>query len=134
MNPERVAEMVMELSILPFFPAEDYARLAIVRLVGAMAHNEAQVRWLIDVMTSGAYARWEGPSELRAVFCQKFKPKDGIECVSTIYLDGLTREQLNPGVRIAPEPPLLTGGSRDPEMAGLIESAGKRLRGSGRTA
>lgn len=129
MNPELIAEMVMEMSILPYFPAEDYARLAIVRLVGAMADTEAQVRWLVDVMTSGVYARWDGPSELRATYCQKFRPKDGIECVSLLYPDGLTREQLNPGVRLTAVPiPFLRSGSEDPEMDALVAQMGRGKR------
>ena len=121
MNPESIVDIVMELSILPFFPAEDAARIAIVRMVGAMAANEDQVRWLVNIMTSGAFSKWEGPAELRAVFCMKFKPKDGIEATSAVYPDGMTREQLNHGLQIAAGLPLQIAGevgpvSLDPEM------------------
>lgn len=107
MNFEYIVEMCMELSLLPFFPPEPAARLALARMIGNICHNEEQVRWLITIMTNGNYEKWEGPSELRAVACMKFKPKDGIEAISKIYPDGMTREQLNPGVKLLPSKPLL---------------------------
>lgn len=122
MNFEKITEIAMEMTLLPFFPSEPAARLAIVRMIGAMAQDEAQVRWLIGVMTSGAFAKWEGPAELRAVFCMKFRPKDGIEAVSSVYPDGMSREQLNPGKRleIAAQPVRLLVGdvlAEAPELA-----------------
>jgi hypothetical protein len=107
MNFEVINELVSELAILPFYPSEPGARLAVVRMVGDMAHNEEQVRWLVSAMTSGAFSKWEGPGELRAVFCMKFRPRDGIECASAIYPDGMTREQLNPGMKALPAAPVL---------------------------
>jgi len=124
MNLEIVMQIVSELAMLPFYPSEPEARLAIVRLVGKMATNESQVRWLIDRMTSGLYVKWPGPAELRAVFCMKFKPADNIEAVSEIYPDGLTREQLNPGAKALPAatPLQLPPGevTTDPEMKELV--------------
>ena len=121
MKPETIFEYVMELAILPFFPPEDPARMAIARMIGAMASNEDQVRWLVRTMTSGAFSKWEGPAELRAVFCMKFRPKDGIEATSAIYPDGMSREQLNPGLQITAGAPLQIAGAVgpvtiDPEM------------------
>ena len=54
-----------------------------------MCASEEQVRWLIDRMTSGIYAEWPGVHEMRACFCCRYKPKDGINAYSTIYPDGL---------------------------------------------
>ncbi len=104
MNLNMVMQIAAELAVLPFYPSEPEARLAIVRLIGKMATTESQVRWLVDRMTSGLYAKWEGPGELRAVFCMKFKPADGIEAVSQVYPEGLTSEQLNPGAKQLPAP------------------------------
>jgi hypothetical protein len=54
-----------------------------------MCNNEQEVRWLIDRMTSGIYAEWPGPQEMRAVLCQRYKPRDGITAYSSVYPDGL---------------------------------------------
>jgi hypothetical protein len=117
MNIDRVTDLVMQLAVLPFFPAEPAARLAIVRMICEMADNEEQVRWLIRVMTSGLYRRWEGLAELRWVFVQKFRPRDGIDPtgISEVYPDGLTREQLNPGVDRA-----ALSGSSQQQIAGDV--------------
>jgi hypothetical protein len=133
MNPKVVFNYVMELSALPFFPPEDAARLAIARIVGDMASNEDQVRWLVRMMTSGLYAKWEGPAELRAVFCMKFKPRDGIEALSTAFPDGLSREQLNPGEQIEAPAPLQIAGecgpvTADPEMVALTAKISEACR------
>lgn len=130
MNFERINQILSELSVLPFYPSDPSARLAIARMVGNMAHSEAQVRWLVTLMTSGAFSKWEGPSELRAVFCMKFKPKDGIETTSAVFPDGLSREQLNPGKPLqidAASPQVQISGRVeesaivDPELAALVE-------------
>jgi hypothetical protein len=93
MNFRNINDMVAELSVLKFFPSEAAARLAIVRMVGEMARSEDQIRWLIRRMTSGLYAEWPGPGELRACFCSRFPPKDGINAYSSVYLDGIPSER-----------------------------------------
>jgi hypothetical protein len=86
--------MLSELGALKFFPRGDAAvLLALTRLCGAMCHNEGEVRWLINRMTSGLYSEWPGLAEMRACFCSKFRPKDGISTFSTVYLDGIPSEQ-----------------------------------------
>ncbi len=44
------------------------------------------------------YAEWPGVYELRACFCSKFRPADGVEARSSVYLDGV------PSERPAPDP------------------------------
>ncbi len=93
MNPERITEMLNELRVLPFFPNDEYTILALVRLVGAMAKTEDQVAWLVARMTSGIYRKWPGPLEMRACFCGKYPPKDGINAYSEVYPDGIPSER-----------------------------------------
>ena len=86
--------MISELAVLKFFPANNESvLLALVRLVSEMCHDEGEVRWLIDRMTSGLYGEWPGPAEMRACFCSRFRPRDGIEAYSTVYLDGIPSEK-----------------------------------------
>lgn len=100
MNIKRVTEMLCGLRILPFFPGDENAMLALVRMVGEMATSEDQVRWLVNRMTSGIYTRWPGPHEMRACFCSRYRPQDGINAYSTVYLDGIPSERAA-GLQIA---------------------------------
>lgn len=88
MNFERVAELAAELTMLRYFPPDESARLAIVRMIGEMAENEDQVRWLVR-RTLDLWNEWPGPLELRAVFCSRFKPKDGKNAYSERFVNGI---------------------------------------------
>ena len=90
MNPKRLLEMLAELAMLKFFPANNEAvLLGLARLCVEMCNDESEVRWLVDRMTCGIYAEWPGPAEMRACYCDKFQPKDGINAYSQVYPDGL---------------------------------------------
>jgi hypothetical protein len=52
-----------------------------------MCATEEQVRWLVDRMTSGIYAEWPGIAEMRACFCYRYKPRDGVEAYSSVYAE-----------------------------------------------
>lgn len=92
MNFDAVTESLARLSVLKFFPTDIAARLALVRLVGDFATSEAQVEWLVNRMLS-LYNEWPGPKELRALFCSRYKPKDGIEAKSEKFLEGIPSEK-----------------------------------------
>jgi hypothetical protein len=57
-----------------------------------MATEEAQVEWLVQRAVS-LYAEWPGAREIRACFCSKFRPADGLSVGSTVYLDGIPSEK-----------------------------------------
>ena len=90
MNLKRVLEALAGLAMLKFFPANNEAVLAaLARLVVNMCETEQQVEWLVDRMTSGLYQEWPGPLEMRAVYCSRYKPKDGLNAHSQVYPDGI---------------------------------------------
>lgn len=93
MKPDKIAAMLGELRVLKFFPDDEFAMLPIMRLVSTMCETEEHVRWLIDRMTSGLYTEWPGLREMRACYCSKFKPQDGINAYSEVYLDGIPSER-----------------------------------------
>jgi hypothetical protein len=95
MNPIVITEILAELRVLPFFPNDEAVMAALVRMVGQMATTEDQVRWLVARMTNGLYSEWPGPKEMRACFCSRFRPKDGINVHSTVYIDGIPSERQN---------------------------------------
>ncbi len=109
MNFQKVAEILGGLRILPFFPSDEHALLALVSMVGSMVDTEEQVRWLVKRMTSGIYSQWPGPQEMRACFCGRFKPKDGINAYSTVYLDGIPPER--PAIAAPEQKALPPGGA-----------------------
>lgn len=90
MNLKRVLEALAGLAMLKYFPASNEAVLAaLARLVVNMCRSEAEVEWLVDRMTSGLYSEWPGPLEMRAVYCSRYSPKDGINAYSQVYPDGI---------------------------------------------
>lgn len=108
----RVADLLSGLSLMRYFPADDGARLELAKLVARMASTEDQVEWLVQ-RAIAVYSEWPGPHELRACFCSKFRPADGISACSTVYLDGLPSERpaeplpaLPPGVVASIDPSL----------------------------
>ncbi len=103
MNPEIIIEMLTELRALPYFPNDEVIITVLLRLVGLMCESEAQVRWLVDRMTSGIYAQWPGPQEMRACFCCRYKPKDGLSAYSQVYPDGLPPDPTAPPRISAPD-------------------------------
>ena len=110
-NPERISKILEGLYVLPYSPMKSQAQLQVLRLVCSMldpAKAEQQAQWLVDAMTSGAYNAWPGPGELRAMFCSKFKPHDGVQSASEVYPDGIPSEYLRiPGETPKKSPILL---------------------------
>jgi len=107
---------------MKFFPGDVDARMGIVEAIGEMASDLDQVRWLAKWLPK-RYQEWPGMHEVRALFCTKFKPRDGVEVYSTVYLDGIPSERET-------EPLALKSGARqieagepvsaDPELALVV--------------
>ena len=111
-NVKAASKIISELTLMRFFPSEDPARTALVRIICEMAESEDQIRWLVGRMIN-LYPEWPGPREMRACFCSKFKPKDGIEAHSQVHLDGIPSEKrleapprlaLPPGCKVTADP------------------------------
>lgn len=76
---------VGRLGALRFFPSDPAAREPIVDLLMQMCETEFQAAWLVRRMTSGIYNEWPGLQEMRACYCSRFKPKDGLEQHSSVF-------------------------------------------------
>lgn len=130
-NAHTVAKTLAKLAMLKYFPADKEARTAIVEMVCGMASDEAQVDWLVRRVLA-LFNEWPGPQELRAVFCSKFAPRDGINACSQVYLDGIPSERTN-APALPPSKPVaqLSGGGApcgDSEMAQAIVRAADAMR------
>ena len=120
----QIAKLIEPLTMLKFFPADDGGRLAVMQLIGNMAANEAQVRWLVNRMLN-LFDEWPGPRTMRTVFCQKFKPRDGIDLRTAFisqYPDGIPSEKaIDP-----PALPALPPGHQftaDPQLEAAVAQA-----------
>lgn len=136
MNPEKILKMVEELASLKYFPSgNEGVLLAITRLIGSMCRTEQEARWLIDRMTSGLYAEWPGIAEVRACFCSRYPPKDGMNICSGVYLDGIPSEHSDVRQISGPEMLALPPGhefTADPELeATLKDVAAYKRKGMG---
>jgi hypothetical protein len=75
-----------------------------MEILQELASSDEQLEWLSRRMLK-LYAEWPGPHEMRACFCSKYEPKDGVEADSSVYADGILSEAAeSPHVALPPGP------------------------------
>ncbi len=89
-SPRDLQLAIDDLAICEYFPADEGARAAIMRLLARMVPHKEALQWLVTTYTNKV-GKWKGPVELRAVLCTRFKPADGVEAYS--QLGGFTPEE-----------------------------------------
>jgi hypothetical protein len=125
--------LVMSMSVMRFFPKAKEARLALVMTLGEMCSSEDQARWLVKRVRQ-MYSDWPGEREMRACFCARYRPKDGVNAGSTVYPDGLPRElpESNP-VKLLPLPVgAIVSADADLERSVVALAQAKDMRNAGR--
>lgn len=80
---KEASEAAARFAIMPFFPAEAIARTELAATLVRMVSTPQQLEWLVQAVT-GHVDRWPGLREVRAIFCTRYKPADGIEEWSAI--------------------------------------------------
>jgi hypothetical protein len=93
LSPYVAKRLIAGLATLGSFPSGNETRKSLALLLCDMARYESEACWLIDRMTSGLYASWPGPGEMRACFCARFRPRDGVERRSSVYPEGMPPER-----------------------------------------
>ena len=83
-NVKKAAAELSKLSLMKFFPSDPAARSALMGIVMSMAWTDDQIEWLVK-RALVVFAEWPGPMEIRALFCSRWKPADGIEAHSQLY-------------------------------------------------
>lgn len=79
LTESRALELAKALAALNHYPYEPAARARIADILISMCgDSEARAVWIVDKMLE-LYDEWPGPRTFRAVFCQRYKPADGIE-------------------------------------------------------
>jgi hypothetical protein len=73
---ELIAKAVGELAAIPYFPADEHARRAIMQQVSKFVDSPDRLRWLVGAALN-TMREWKGLAELRGLYCTKFRPADG---------------------------------------------------------
>ena len=85
----KATKIIGKLTTLKFFPSDPAGQKAVVEMACKMASSTEQIEWLVSQMTTW-YNDWPGPREMRAVFCQRFRPADSVNVnQSSVFLDGV---------------------------------------------
>ncbi len=87
-NVKKVAQSISRWSLLKYFPSDADGRAALVEMVCGIIETDEQAEWLAKRVLA-IYNEWPGPQEIRATFCGRFRPSDGINAYSQVYQDGL---------------------------------------------
>lgn len=77
MNGDLIFNLVGSLGTMKYFPSDPIVKVALAQLMSDLTDDENAVRWLVKKLRT-EYAEWPGEREVRAVFCERFRPKDGI--------------------------------------------------------
>lgn len=87
-------DAVHDLALLKYFPSAENDRTAVARLLGRIVgeNNLVGLRWLVDTMLNRV-GEWNGPVELRAVYCTRYRPADGVEADAK-YSNGFTAGEM----------------------------------------
>jgi hypothetical protein len=100
---EVLLKAVGAIMAMPFFPTgEPLVQAAVAEMLSKMVSGDEELEWLIRRVTA-LFNAWPGTSEIRAVYCSRYKPKDGIEVFSGMYPEGIPSER--PAPSLPPLPP-----------------------------
>lgn len=95
MTVDEIVPIANGMAAMKFYPGDIDARIAIAEELAYMAKNEEQIRFVVR-RALGLYSEWPGIREIRALFCSRYRPADGVECGSTVYLDGIPADIFRP--------------------------------------
>jgi hypothetical protein len=125
-----LTKALSKLMAMPFFPLQEpLVKMAVAEELPTIAATDEQLEWLIQRVTR-LFNQWPGLSEIRAVYCSKFRPLDGVTVYSGVYPDGIPSERA-----AAPPPPALPPGhdfTADPEFENELKSLSKLKQFPGR--
>lgn len=91
LTPVTAKDFIGQMAVMKFFPADAAARGKLIEILMSLCEFEYQADWLVNRMID-LYGEWPGAKEMRACYCSKFKPADGREESSQVYLDGIPSE------------------------------------------
>lgn len=95
-----IEQAISDMSIVKYFPNDADQRAAVGRLMSRFVSfgRVDQLRWLVETMLDRV-GEWAGPVELRAVFCTRYQPADGIEA-DCKYSPGFTNDEMETRAKV----------------------------------
>lgn len=89
---ESVAKVALALSeVVPFFPKTEFGLELVTEFILEFVGNDEQLQWFARA-AGRSLARYEGMPQLRALFCTKYPPADGIQPL--VEVEGMSEDQL----------------------------------------
>ena len=88
---------------MPMVPAGEFAHVELARELLDMVCDSEDLEWLVREAPR-RYATWPGMREIRALYCAKFSPRDGVVVASTVYENGIIPGIVDPPHLIADSP------------------------------
>lgn len=131
MNFSKVVELVGTMGSLQFFPSDTDARLGIVEDISDLTHDIEKIRWLVKRMRQ-LFVKWPGSKEMRAVYCNRYRPDDGVEAHSELpqFSDGYPADPAVARLQLDSEADLyITDGDKHFHqnlLAGVVEQSARR--------
>jgi hypothetical protein len=116
LTPELCSDGISKLALMAFFPGDPDTRAALISVLMQLVETEEQLEWLVERALK-LYTRWPGVGELRALYCSRFKPRDGVEAYSEIYQSGFPHQ--TPAPKALPK--RATSYTADPEFEAELE-------------
>lgn len=95
LTPEAATRGINKLGLMAFFPSDPDTRAALVWVLMELVETEEQLDWLVGRALK-CFSKWPGIAELRALYCSRFRPKDGVEAYSEVYPRGFPHESPEP--------------------------------------
>lgn len=92
LTPETAAAGVAKMALMAFFPGDPDIRAALVSVLMDTVETDEQLDWLVN-RALRLYGKWPGVAEIRALYCSRWKPKDGMETYSAIYPEGIPSDR-----------------------------------------
>ena len=92
LTTDKASGGVRRLALMAFFPSDPEVRAGLVAILLEMIETDEQLDWLVS-RALRLYTRWPGVAEIRALYCSRYKPKDGVEGYSETYSDGYPSER-----------------------------------------
>lgn len=94
LTKEGIMRASSRIALLPFFPASDTnARAVLMEEILLICESDEHAHWLALRMTQIFKSKWPGLAEMRALYCKRFRPRDGVQADSECFPDGFPTEQ-----------------------------------------
>lgn len=90
-SEDHLAVSLIQLSILKFFPMDEFQHRAMMEFLRRLCGHSEGLSWLVSQLVDQV-GEWPGPAQIRAIYCTRYKPADGIESAVPCTISGFTAD------------------------------------------